>query len=156
MFRAMLFAVAVAAAAWAQAPLNTTPIDELREQVRRAEIAFAKTMADRDHAAFVRFLAPDAIFFGPGGETLRGAIQVAQTWRPFFESKDAPFSWVPEQVEVLPSGSLALSSGPVRDPGGNRIATFNSVWRREPDGRWRVVFDKACEACPSAPPARTP
>jgi hypothetical protein len=31
--------------------------DELREQVRKTEIAFAKTMADRDHAAFTKFLA---------------------------------------------------------------------------------------------------
>ena len=57
---------------------------------------------------------------------------------------DAPFSWRPEVVEVLDSGTLALTSGPVRDPTGKQTGTFNSIWRREPDGRWRVVFDKGC------------
>jgi hypothetical protein len=45
---------------------------------------------------------------------------------------------------VLASGELAWSRGPVYDPTGKQIGTFNSIWRREPDGRWRIVFDKGC------------
>jgi ketosteroid isomerase-like protein len=48
---------------------------------------------------------------------------------------------------VLASGTLALSSGPVYDPDGKRAGTFNSTWRKEADGRWRVVFDKGCPPC---------
>ena len=45
-----------------------------------AEEAFARTMADRDHEAFVSFLAVDAVFFGRHGEIrvrepVGGAIQ---------------------------------------------------------------------------------
>ena len=76
---------------------------------------------------------------------------VVAGWAPYFEGPRAPFSWAPEQVEVLGSGSLALSSGPVRDPEGRRIGTYNSVWRRESDGRWRIVFDKGCPPCDSPP-----
>ena len=36
---------------------------------------------------------------------------------------------------------------PIRDPSGKRTGTFNSVWRREKDGRWKVVFDKGCPPC---------
>ena len=72
---------------------------------------------------------------------------VVEAWKRFFEGKDAPFSWEPEAVEVLGSGSLALTSGPVRDPDGKLIGTFTTIWRREPDGRWRVVFDKGCPVC---------
>jgi len=50
-------------------------------------------------------------------------------------------------VEVLDSGTLALSTGPVHDPGGKRIGTFSSIWRREADGSWRIVFDKGCPVC---------
>jgi ketosteroid isomerase-like protein len=121
---------------------------ELAGQVRQAEIAFARTMADRDHQAFARHVAEEAIFFG--GETvLRGRGAVADGWARFFEGAEAPFSWAPERVEVLDSGTLALSTGPVFDPGGKRVGTFISTWRREQDGVWRVVFDRGCPPCAS-------
>ena len=77
---------------------------------------------------------------------LKGRAAVVEGWKSFFEGEQAPFSWEPETVEVLESGTLALSSGPGRDPEGKQIGTFNSIWRRE-GGRWRVVFDKGCPVC---------
>lgn len=58
-----------------------------------------------------------------------------------------PFSWEPDVVEVLESGTLALSSGPVLDPAGKLIGRFNSIWRREAPGVWRIVFDRGSEVC---------
>jgi ketosteroid isomerase-like protein len=119
--------------------------DELREQVRQRETAFAKTMADRDHAAFVSFLSDETIF--AGRTVLRGKAAVAAAWKRLYEGKDAPFSWAPARVEVLDSGTLATTSGPVTDPSGKPAGTFNSVWRREPDGVWRIIFDSGCPPC---------
>jgi len=132
----------LAAVTLSAAPMPQSTAD-LQAQVRSAERAFAKTMADRDHAAFASFLADEAIFFG-GAAPLRGKAAVAAGWKPYFEGPQAPFSWDPEVVEVLDSGTLALSSGPVKDPQGQVVGIFNSIWRRETDGRWRVVFDKGC------------
>ena len=98
-------------------------------------------MAERDFAAFVAHLSDEAVFFSARG-VLRGKAAVAAGWKPYYEGPDAPFAWQPESVEVLDSGTLAHSSGPVFAPDGKRFATFNSVWRREADGRWRIVFDK--------------
>jgi ketosteroid isomerase-like protein len=126
--------------------LSAQPDNSPTEQVRRAEIAFAKTMADRDHAAFSSFLDDEAIFIGTN-RVLRGAKEVAAGWKHFYEGPQAPFSWEPDQIQVLDSGSLALSSGPVRDSSGKRIGTFNSIWRREPGGKWRIVFDRGCPPC---------
>jgi ketosteroid isomerase-like protein len=88
-------------------------------EVQAAERAFAKTMADRDHAAFVSFLADEAVFLGPK-ETLRGKAAVAKGWLRYYDGATAPFSWAPERVEVLDTGTLALSTGPVYDPQGSR------------------------------------
>lgn len=119
--------------------------EQLTQQVRDAENAFAATMAARDLQAFASFLADDAIFFGDSAA--RGKTAVVEAWKPFYEGEQAPFSWRSEMVEVLDSGQLAHSSGPVFDPQGRRVATFNSIWRRAADGNWRVVFDKGCAAC---------
>jgi ketosteroid isomerase-like protein len=132
------------------APAQSAPADE----VKAAERAFAATMARRDLAAFATFVSDEAIFFSGSG-ALRGKQAVVKAWARFYEGA-APFSWEPERVEVLDSGGLALSTGPVRDPAGKQIATFNSIWRKEKDGKWRVVFDKGEPVCaaPASVPAR--
>lgn len=109
--------------------------------VENREIAFAKTMADRDVAAFQSFISPEAIFFS-GNEPIIGSDVITQAWRPYFEGDTAPFSWHPDVVQVLESGHLALTSGPVLSPSGEVVGRFNSIWRMEEDGQWRVVFDK--------------
>src|SRR4051812_23991742 len=77
---------------------------DLKEQVRQTEVAFAKTMADRDPAAFTRFLADDAVFMS-NGKPARGPKAIAAQWKPLFDGPKAPFSWSPEFVEVLESGN---------------------------------------------------
>lgn len=126
--------------------------EELRQQVEKAERAFAQTMADRDFEAFGTHLSEEAVFFS-GQEPLRGKRAVADAWQPLFEGPDAPFSWEPDTVVVLESGALALSSGPVRNPEGKRVATFNSIWRLDADGQWRVIFDKGSRDCEDPAPA---
>lgn len=131
--------------------LNTAAAQEpdltlLRQQVEDTERAFARTMADRDHEAFMSFLSDEAVFFA-GEKPLTGKQQVADAWKPFYQEAAAPFSWEPQTVVVLESGTLALSSGPVRDPGGQQVATYNSIWRLEPDGQWKIIFDKGSNAC---------
>jgi len=130
-------------------PLRAQAHPELARQVAVAESSFAASMASRDLAAFGEYVAVDAVFFGD--QALRGKEAVILGWREYFSGPAAPFSWQPETVEVLESGHLALSSGPVFSPDGRRIGTFNSIWRLEADGRWRVVFDKGAPACPPAP-----
>jgi len=119
---------------------------KLKQQVMNTERAFSQTMADRDHEEFISFLSDEAIFFS-GTSPVSGKQQVAALWKPYFETTDAPFSWEPKHAEVLESGTLALSTGPVHDPEGKLIATFTSIWRLEASGKWQIIFDKGNKAC---------
>ena len=123
-----------------------SPVD----QVFAAERAFARAMADRDQQAFAGHLSDEAVFFS-GTMAHRGKAQVVKAWADYFSGPVAPFSWAPDQVEVLQSGGLALSTGLVRDPAGKVIARFNSIWRLEAPATWRVVFDKGGPASPGPP-----
>jgi len=118
----------------------------LQQQVAATERAFAKTMADRDLAAFGHFLSPETVFIS-GAKTLRGRQQVIDGWRKLYEGASAPFSWEPQTVEVLDSGRLALSTGPVHDAAGKLVGTYTSIWRLEAPDTWRIVFDSGCEVC---------
>jgi ketosteroid isomerase-like protein len=118
---------------------------QLVAEVTAAENTFARTMADRDHAGFLSFVAEDAVFLG--ARPLRGRAAVGEAWKPLFAGPAAPFSWKPELVDVNDAGTLALSTGPVSAPDGRVTSHYYSVWRRDADGRWRVVFDNGYDAC---------
>lgn len=120
--------------------------EALKQQVVSTERSFARTMADRDFTAFAQFIDDEAVFFS-AEEPSRGKARVLAVWKSYFEGPDAPFSWEPEHAEVLESGTLAFSSGPVYGPDGRRVATFHSVWRRGTNGEWKIVFDKGSRFC---------
>lgn len=119
---------------------------ELKKQVADTERAFAATMKARDHAAFVSFLADDAVFFS-GPAPLHGKQAVADFWKRLYAKPDAPFSWEPTEVEVLDSGLLAFSSGPVYDPSGKLVSKFSSIWQRDAKGQWKIIFDHGWDVC---------
>ncbi len=122
------------------------PTDELKLQVVQTETAFAKSMADRNFSVFTGFLSDEAVFFS-ATKVLHGKDEIAGAWKPLFEAPAAPFSWTSGQVEVLKSGTLALSTGPVYGATGKVIGSFTSIWRLDAPGVWHIVFDKGNEAC---------
>lgn len=123
-------------------------VERWRAEVRAAECAFAKSMADRDFGAFARHVADDTIFFGPGG-LRRGKAAVLEGWKPFYDAAQPPFSWAPDRVEPLADGSLAYSTGLVRGPDGRAASRFTSVWKQLAPGRWQVVIDNGVPLTPA-------
>ncbi len=120
------------------------------EEVRQAEIAFAKAFADRDADRFFAMVADDANFLGPR-QTLVGKPAVITGWMPMLKEGKAGFSWAPDRVVVNAAGDLGLSTGPVHGADGKLIGAYSSVWQRQADGSWRVIFDG-----PGAPPPCPP
>jgi ketosteroid isomerase-like protein len=147
--------VPIIAALALQAACTSLPrqpdVDAAKAQVIATERAFAKTMADRSLEAFATFIAEEAVFFSDA-TPLRGKRNVVADWAPLFASAAAPFSWEPDSVEVLDSGALAISSGPVRNAQGKVVARFNSIWRLEAPNTWRIIFDKGSPVCKDGKP----
>ena len=131
---------AAAATLPSQADLAAIVID-----VKAAETAFAKTMADRRLDQFTDFVAEDAVFVGAAMNI--GRAKVVEKWSGFFKSPQAPFSWAPDAVAVAADGRTAVSTGLARDPAGKIVSRFTSIWRKDPDGHWRVIADQGVDAC---------
>ncbi len=126
------------------------------EDVRCREIAFSQSVEVQDLARFRTFIDDDARFVG--NAVSKGPAAIADAWSAFFTAKGPQIKWRPQFVEVLEDGKLALTRGPYRmvttDEDGKKIShwgTFNSVWRMQADGEWRVVFDAGSPAG-EAPP----
>src|SRR4249919_2840686 len=111
---AMLVLSGIGAAAMQCTARAQVDLDALQREVWATETAFARTMAERDFAAFATHVSEHAIFWS-GSKVLRGKAAVLDGWRRFYDGAAAPFSWEPDEVVVIGDGSLAQSSGPVRD-----------------------------------------
>jgi ketosteroid isomerase-like protein len=146
MKRLTLATTAATIALCACVPRGQVSTADLTRQVFAAESSFAASFARRDTAGFAAFVSPEAVFFGQK-TVMRGKAAVVDGWRSMLVEPAPPFSWKPEVVEVLPSGTLALTSGPVHDSSERHVGDFNSIWRLEPDGAWRVIFDKGSPIC---------
>jgi len=135
----MAISLLMLAAAGAARPSNA----DLRKQVFDAERAFAATMKARDHAAFSGFIDGEAVFLS-GSKPLRGRAAILEAWRSYYVGAQAPFSWAPDQVEVLDSGPSDAStrSGGWKRRGAGRSCSTAAKRRRATAHR-----DHAGSAC---------
>jgi len=132
-------------------------VADLADDVRCQEIRFSQSVESRNAELFATFIDDDARFVG--SSVLRGPEAVAAAWSVFFQDAGPRITWRPQFVEVLENGALALTRGPYKlittDAEGASIehwGTFNSVWRLQPDGGWKVVFDAGSDAEESPEP----
>ncbi|MDH5621105.1 MAG: DUF4440 domain-containing protein [Gammaproteobacteria bacterium] len=128
----------------------------VENEVRCREIAFSQSVENQDAAAFATFIDADARFIGAGVQ--RGADAVVAAWSVFFGVAAPRIMWRPQYIEVLEDATLALSRGPfkmvVTEADGatkEHWGTYNSIWRKQDDGTWKIVFDAGNDA--AGPPA---
>jgi ketosteroid isomerase-like protein len=120
-----------------------SPFDE----VVAAERAFAAASTTKGlHEAFLDNLAADAISFEP----LPSPARLAHENQPPSKGR---LTWAPSWVAVNPGGDMALSTGPWQflapeNPVLKHETTgwFVSVWRKQPNGRWKVAVDAGVAA----------
>jgi ketosteroid isomerase-like protein len=106
-----------------------------------AERAFARTSEEKGiREAFLTWLAPDSVVFRPG--PVEG--------RPVYEKMDpanpAVLTWEPEFAEIAASGEMGYTTGPyeirpTRDAEPTGFGHYISIWKKQPEGTWRVLLD---------------
>ena len=111
--------------------VGTHALADLAGDVRCREIGFSVAAESRDAAAFKAFIDDDARFVGRS--VARGPEAIAEAWTPFLTEGGPEIKWRPEFIEVIDTGDNGESV--------EKWGTFNSVWRLQDDGRWKVVFD---------------
>lgn len=118
-----------------------------KEEVRQAEEAFDALAAEQGiKTAFLAFAAEDAVLLR-GERLIEGKAAITQ----YFDQQDleqVQLRWKPDFIDVAADGSLAYtygkytfsapdSSGQTRESSG----MFHTVWKRQPDGSWKFVYD---------------
>ena len=130
---------------------SSAELAAITAEVKAAETAFARTMADRRLDQFTDFVAEDAVFVGAAPNI--GRAKIVEKWAAFFKGPQAPFSWAPDAVEAAADGRTAISTGLARDPAGHVISRFTTIWRKDADGHWRAIVDQGVDV-PDCTPAK--
>lgn len=112
------------------------------------ELSFARSVAEHDAQAFASHLHPQAAFGAGRAQPTRGREQIAEQWAGLIEGKSLRLRWYPLRVTIGGVGDVAWSTGPALyqklDPGAEPrylIGAYQSVWHRDADGVWRILFD---------------
>ncbi len=115
------------------------PLDN--DAIRAAELALAEAFEDPDPTAWVNSYTEDAIFVGPGNPAIEGRAALLAV-----APQIAMSSLEIVADSTIGAGDFAATTGRAtwvsgkRDSGAPTVRRrFLMVWRRDPDGQWRIA-----------------
>lgn len=121
-----------------------SPADAARAMVE-CERKFYQTGQEKGtRAAFLAFLADDAIVFRPG------PVNGKEVWRKRAET-GLDLIWEPAFAEIARSADFGYTTGPAKwrasktDEKFLGYGHFISIWKKQKDGAWKVVLDCGTE-----------
>ena len=147
-----LFAFTSASPVLAQKPggNNSKP-----EALLKTDIEFARASVEKGAAAaFALYLADDAMQMPAGANPIFGKKDILAGMGSGYV-----LTWEPKKAEVAKSGDLGWTWGTyelrTNDGEGKPIVRYGkyvNVWRRQKDGKWRVILDMGnASPAPAAP-----
>ena len=97
--------------------------------------------------AFRAYAAPDAVVFAPALVNAQASLAALE------DDGDRSLRWWPTFAGISRSGDFGFTTGPaVSGDQPSRLQYF-TVWRRQPDGSWKWIYDGGTGAVDPAPPA---
>jgi ketosteroid isomerase-like protein len=123
----------------------------LRASLEKAELDFAASVAARGVDAWVDAFAEDGMELQADGTIVRGHAAIRGMMAPSLAK--VKIAWHPVVVQPAPSGDMGFTSGPYEvtvpvEGGAPKVVshgTFMTVWKRAPDGTWKVAADFGSE-----------
>jgi uncharacterized protein (TIGR02246 family) len=140
-----------------QTPPDTRTADE--SSLRSLDVQWSKTAAAQDVDGTVSYYSDDASLLPPNAPIATGRQAIRAVWAALL-GPDVAMSWQPSTVEVARSSDLAYLMGvyqmTLKDSQGKPVADhgkFVEVWKKQADGKWKVVADIFNSDLPVAAPA---
>src|SRR5438045_2054175 len=121
-----------------------TPAEAARAMVE-SERTFYRTGQEKGtRAAFLAFLADDAVMFRPGPVNGKGA------WQKRAET-GLDLIWEPTFAAIARSADFGYTTGPAKWKANKKdekflgYGQFVSIWKKQKDGSWKVALDCGIE-----------
>jgi uncharacterized protein (TIGR02246 family) len=125
--------------------------------IRNLDAQWSKTAGAHDLDGIVSYYSDDAVLLPPNAPAITGKQSIRAAWIDL-AAPNVSLSWQSSKVEVARSGDLAYTTGTytdaVKDPQGKLITDkgkIMEVWKKQPDGGWKVVADTYNSDLPAQP-----
>jgi len=125
---------------------SVVKLEETKQELMQVDREFAKYAEEHGRrAAFEYYMADSAVIYRQGKEPYKGHEAIMSLYPP-----DAPgeLTWEPTFADVAESGDLGYTLGKyefsyVGENDQKKVATgyYVTIWKRQPDGQWKYVFD---------------
>lgn len=116
---------------------------------------FEKSVEAGGGKAFASWFADDAVILSNGKPAVMGhaAIVAQSQW----DTKAYQLTWVPEGAQMGPSNDMGFTwghyEGRSKDKNGQPVVVsgrYFTVWKKLPDGAWKVALDASADAPPTS------
>jgi len=121
-------------------------------EIVAAERAFAKRCGEvgiRD--SFLEFFAADGVSFAPDPGLAHARLEKRPKKTP---DPTVELDWAPMRAEISAAGDLGWTSGNATFERSSKepksMGYYFSLWRKQPDGGWKVVLDIGVDSPPKA------
>ena len=153
--------VFLAAGCQEKAPVDTRPQDE--RAIRAADAAALQAAQAKDVERAVANFAAGASWLPPNAPTVTGKDAIRAAWSRLMASPGFDIEWQIDKVEVARAGDLAYTlytyQLTTQGPDGRNATDRGkdmAVWKKQPDGSWKIVSDAFNSDLPVATPAKAP
>ena len=113
-------------------------------EIRAAERALEHALQSSDPSAWVYSYTEDAIFVGPGGQSVQGRpalLQMAKAMLPLSSVSIQPLRTEGNARLATVYAQASWTSGPTPEARAITKVRGIMVWRKEADGQWRVALE---------------
>jgi ketosteroid isomerase-like protein len=125
------------------------------KELIQMEAAFDKATLERGLDGFMSFFAEDGVVLMPNVGPVKGKAAIRKTKKAGFSRPGFSLRWKPEYADIAASGDLGYTYGPytLTFTGADgkkvtRTGRYFTVWKKQPDGNWRVVLDNGIQDDP--------
>lgn len=144
---AVVVSLGLLLAACSTTNMSTTASDA-EAALLAAQPGFIRAFNAGDADAVAKYYSDDAVFLGPNAPIAKGNSGVRDMFRAFLTSTHPTLSITADRI--VQSCDMAYEYGhyTMQSSAGNDTGKYLTVWRRMPNGDWKIVADSSNSSVP--------
>lgn len=129
-------------------------------ELKKADIEFARATAERRLEGFSSFLTEEVMSIRPNSPVVKGRQALADRWAAMLNNPATFITWQPLEAVISADGRMGFTVGSyeITKSGGkgkpvSATGKYVTIWGKQPDGAWKVVYDSGVQDAPPLKPA---